>query len=87
MALTELARFLPRGAQHNRYLRSGLRPHHREEAPEHYRRMDNASMSSDHRPGEPRSPISDPGLPTAPAELLEPTMPAELDPPLKNPGA
>ena len=32
MALTELARFLPRGAQHNRYLRSGMRPHHREDA-------------------------------------------------------
>ena len=31
MALTELARFLPRGAQHNRYLRSGMRPHHRED--------------------------------------------------------
>jgi putative (di)nucleoside polyphosphate hydrolase len=31
MALTELARFLPRGAQHNRYLRSGLRPHHRDD--------------------------------------------------------
>ena len=30
MALTELARFLPRGDQHNRYLRSGMRPHHRE---------------------------------------------------------
>ena len=29
MALTELARFLPRGTQHNRYLRSGMRPHHR----------------------------------------------------------
>ena len=25
MALTELARFLPRGAHHNRYLRSGMR--------------------------------------------------------------
>ena len=33
MALTELARFLPRGAQHNRYLRSGMRPHHREDMP------------------------------------------------------
>ena len=33
MALTELARFLPRGAHHNRYLRSGMRPHHREDAP------------------------------------------------------
>ena len=31
MALTELARFLPRGAQHNRYLRSGMRPHHRDD--------------------------------------------------------
>jgi len=32
MALTELARFLPRGAHHNRYLRSGIRPHHRDDA-------------------------------------------------------
>jgi putative (di)nucleoside polyphosphate hydrolase len=31
MALPELARFLPRGAQHNRYLRTGMRPHHRDE--------------------------------------------------------
>jgi len=31
MALTELARFLPRGSHHNRYLRSGMRPHHRDE--------------------------------------------------------
>ena len=31
MALTELARFLPRGTHHNRYLRSGMRLHHREE--------------------------------------------------------
>ena len=30
-ALTELARFLPRGTQHNRYLRTGMRPHHRDE--------------------------------------------------------
>jgi hypothetical protein len=37
MALTELARFLPRGAQHNRYLRSGLRPHHREDNGQHRR--------------------------------------------------
>jgi putative (di)nucleoside polyphosphate hydrolase len=31
MALTELARFLPRSTQHNRYLRSGMRSHHRDE--------------------------------------------------------
>ena len=31
MALTELARFLPRGNHHNRYLRSGMRPHHRDD--------------------------------------------------------
>ena len=30
MALTELARFLPRNNHHNRYLRSGMRPHHRD---------------------------------------------------------
>ncbi len=31
MALTELARFLPRGTYHNRYLRSGMRSQHRDE--------------------------------------------------------
>ncbi|MDB5709776.1 MAG: nudH, partial [Sphingomonas bacterium] len=34
MALTELARFLPRGSQHNRYLRAGMRPHHRDDVGE-----------------------------------------------------
>jgi putative (di)nucleoside polyphosphate hydrolase len=34
MALTELARFLPRNNHHNRYLRSGMRPHHREDMPD-----------------------------------------------------
>jgi putative (di)nucleoside polyphosphate hydrolase len=33
MALTELARFLPRTNHHNRYLRSGMRPHWREDGP------------------------------------------------------
>jgi putative (di)nucleoside polyphosphate hydrolase len=31
MALTELARYLPRTNHHNRYLRSGMRPHRRED--------------------------------------------------------
>ena len=31
MALTELARFLPRDNHHNRYLRAGMRPHHRDD--------------------------------------------------------
>ena len=30
LALTELARYLPRVNHHNRYLRSGMRPHHRD---------------------------------------------------------
>ena len=60
MALTELARFLPRGAQHNRYLRSGLRPHHREEAPEHYRRNENGA-------GADSEPASLGGAPLEPA--------------------
>ena len=38
MALTELARFLPRGSQHNRYLRSGMRAHHRDDGADGYRR-------------------------------------------------
>jgi putative (di)nucleoside polyphosphate hydrolase len=29
MALTELARYLPRVTHHNRFLRSGMRAHHR----------------------------------------------------------
>ena len=32
MALTELARFLPRTVHHNRYLRSGMRGHWRDES-------------------------------------------------------
>jgi putative (di)nucleoside polyphosphate hydrolase len=31
MALTELARFLPRSHHHNRYLRAGVRPHRHDE--------------------------------------------------------
>jgi putative (di)nucleoside polyphosphate hydrolase len=37
MALTELARFLPRGTQHNRYLRSGMRLHYRDDGSDRYR--------------------------------------------------
>ena len=47
MALTELARFLPRGAQHNRYLRSGMRPQHRDDSGERFRRRDDEAPGSD----------------------------------------
>jgi putative (di)nucleoside polyphosphate hydrolase len=47
MALTELARFLPRGSHHNRYLRSGMRPHHRDD--DH----DGRPVRHDARPAEP----------------------------------
>ena len=50
MALTELARFLPRGAHHNRYLRSGMRPHHREDIG---RNVERASMPSGGRDPDP----------------------------------
>jgi putative (di)nucleoside polyphosphate hydrolase len=40
MALTELARFLPRATQHNRYLRAGMRPHHRDDAAGRFHRSD-----------------------------------------------
>jgi putative (di)nucleoside polyphosphate hydrolase len=83
MALTELARFLPRGAQHNRYLRSGLRPHHRDDTPESYRRVDGAA-SPDGRMNFPRAP--DAGLPTAPADLLEPPT-KDMEPLAKDPNA
>jgi hypothetical protein len=43
MALTELARFLPRGTQQNRYLRSGMRPHHRDDGPDRHRYRDTAT--------------------------------------------
>jgi putative (di)nucleoside polyphosphate hydrolase len=82
MALTELARFLPRGAQHNRYLRSGLRPHHRDDAPEGYRRVEGAF--SEARVAFPR--VSDAGLPTAPADLLEPPA-KDKEPLTKDPNA
>ena len=54
MALTELARFLPRGAQHNRYLRSGLRPHHREDA----RRPPPARATRCRRTRPPQPPLA-----------------------------
>jgi len=82
MALTELARFLPRGAQHNRYLRSGLRPHHRDDAPESYRRGEGSS--SEGRTTFPRA--GDAGLPTAPADLLEPPA-KDMEPLTKDPNA
>ena len=50
MALTELARFLPRGSQHNRYLRSGMRPHHRDDGVERYRRGEPAADTTSPAP-------------------------------------
>ena len=71
MALTELARYLPRGGQHNRYLRSGMRPHHREEdlerrergvferAPERVpARRSTESLAAAPLAGEPADPTS-----------------------------
>ena len=46
MALTELARFLPRGAHHNRYLRSGMRPHHRDDGSMGHGEMPDAQPAS-----------------------------------------
>src|SRR4029078_2653707 len=57
MALTELSRFLPRGAQHTRCLRSGLRPHHREDATDHYRRSDALPAASPARASLAKTPI------------------------------
>jgi len=74
MALTELARFLPRGTQHNRYLRSGLRPHHREDGADHYRRSDALPAESVERASLATTPIE--GTPTAPAPLAH-TQPKE----------
>jgi len=62
MALTELARFLPRGAQHNRYLRSGLRPHHRDDGNGHARRSD---------------PLPEPIEAAAPAQIVVRALPKE----------
>ena len=64
------SRFLPRGAQHNRYLRSGLRPHHREDAADHYRRSDALPAASPARASLATTPIE--GTPTAPAPLTQP---------------
>ena len=77
MALTELARFLPRGAQHNRYLRSGMRPHHREDMPDRFRRSDAVPLEEDHHPAPaleptvstPAAPVSDAGARQRPDRL------------------
>ena len=68
MALTELARFLPRGAQHNRYLRSGLRPHHRDGRDRSPRGAATpCTAASPARASLATTPIE--GTPTAPAPL------------------
>src|SRR4051812_16671198 len=88
MALTELARFLPRGAQHNRYLRSGLRPHHREDA-DHYRRND--LQPSDHfRRNDdalPVAPIARATLGAAPIDAAATVAPPTLKTVPKEPMA
>ena len=74
MALTELARFLPRGAQHNRYLRSGMRPHHRDDVPERFRR----ARSTPPHDGRPPAPALEParrrGRRDAPAPPTPPAL-------------
>ena len=60
MALTALARFLPRGSQHNRYLRSGMRPHHREEGIEREGLEPCEPASGDISTSMPEQPIEPP---------------------------
>jgi putative (di)nucleoside polyphosphate hydrolase len=75
MALTELARFLPRGAQHNRYLRSGMRPHHREEPGDRFRHHDSVSPELDCESEQAATPSESAGAATvaspAPPPLSE----------------
>src|SRR5882724_3535652 len=59
MALTELARFLPKTNYHNRYLRSGMRPHHREEGLD-----DPPSLNAELESPQTDAPVN----PTPPAE-------------------
>ena len=51
MALTELARFLPRTNHHNRYLRAGMRSHHHDET-------NSAAMAAEAAPDVPREPTA-----------------------------
>ena len=59
------ARALPAARhQHNRYLRSGMRPHHRDDATDHYRRSDALPAASPARASLATTPIE--GTPTHP---------------------
>ena len=83
MALTELARFLPRGAQHNRYLRSGMRPHHREDMPDGYPPTGRAPREEERRLRRRRStPAVELPLPA-----LEPSATAIASPLSSDPSA
>jgi putative (di)nucleoside polyphosphate hydrolase len=53
MALTELARFLPRGTHHNRYLRSGMRPHHRDDLEQPHEFVADQPVMTEPAPLEP----------------------------------
>jgi putative (di)nucleoside polyphosphate hydrolase len=74
MALTELARFLPRGAQHNRYLRSGMRPHHREELGDRCRHPDSASGELDGESERAGAPIESGGAAATAASPAPPPL-------------
>ena len=52
MALTELARYLPRINHHNRYLRSGMRPQHRDASREGGSNGNDGAQHEDHRQGD-----------------------------------
>jgi len=70
MALTELARYLPRGAQHNRYLRSGMRPYHRDDddrhegLPRRHGDVPGAKRPGPERAADPVAPQTPPGTST-----------------------
>ncbi len=67
MALTELARFLPRNNHHNRYLRAGMRPHPRDDARDGDQEASNSAFVPDSRFSATANAPLDPGGSAAPA--------------------
>ena len=68
MALTELARFLPRGVHHNRYLRCGVRPHHRDDGERH----ESADWVEAQHSTQPSDSVREGPAPLASAPLVVP---------------
>jgi putative (di)nucleoside polyphosphate hydrolase len=89
MALSELARYLPRVNHHNRYLRTGMRPRHHEDGPGDFGPPHGMHPEPEHALShEPSHPVHHaPNLGSTPKEVSPQPLPLSTDAPDLEPKA